>query len=59
MIELVGAKNLISKRSEHSREMTFDEIKNADPDIIIMMPCGFDVQRTITEYDKTLKNNQD
>jgi len=39
--------------------MTFDEIKNADPDIIIMMPCGFDVQRTITEYDKTLKNNQD
>ena len=59
MIELVGAKNLISKRSEHSREMTFDEIKNTDPDIIIMMPCGFDVQRTITEYDKTLKNNQD
>ena len=59
MIELVGAKNLISRRSEHSREMTFDEIKNADPDIIIMMPCGFDVQRTITEYDKTLKNNQD
>ena len=39
--------------------MCIRDRKNADPDIIIMMPCGFDVQRTITEYDKTLKNNQD
>ena len=47
MIESVGARNLISKKGEHSRKMTFDEIKNANPDIIILMPCGFDVERTI------------
>jgi len=58
MVELAGAENLISKKSEHSRKMTFDEIKNSDPDIIIMMPCGFDVQRTIKEYNMNLKNDQ-
>lgn len=59
MVELAGAENLMSKKSEHSRKMTFDEIKNSDPDIIIMMPCGFDVQRTIREYNMNLKNNQE
>ena len=57
MIEIVGAKNLISKKSEHSRKIMFDEIKDSDPDIIIMMPCGFNVQRTIEEYNNYLKSN--
>jgi len=59
MIDIVGAKNLISKRSEHSRKMTLDEIKKCDPDIIIMMPCGFNVERTILEYNKNLRNDPD
>ena len=59
MIDIVGAKNLISKRSEHSRKMTFDEIKDSDPDIIIMMPCGFNVERTILEYNKNLRDDPD
>ena len=59
MIDIVGAKNLISKRSEHSRKMTFDEIKYSDPDIIIMMPCGFNVERTILEYNKNLRDDPD
>jgi len=59
MIETVGAKNLISKKSEHSRKIMFDEIKNSDPDIIIMMPCGFNVERTIDEYNNNLKSDHD
>ena len=59
MIDIVGAKNLISKRSEHSRKMTFDEIKDSDPDIIIIMPCGFNVERTILEYNKNLRDDPD
>ena len=57
MIELVGAENLISKKGDRSRQMTFNEIEKADPDIIILMPCGFNVKRTINEYNKTLKIN--
>ena len=57
MIELVGAKNLISKKGDRSRQMTFNEIEKADPDIMILMPCGFNVKRTINEYNKILKIN--
>ena len=59
MVELVGGENLISKKSEHSRKMTFDEIKNSEPDIIIIMPCGFNVERTIMEYNKNLRDDHD
>lgn len=58
MIEISGGINLISKNGEHSRRLSIQEIIRAEPDIIIIMPCGFDVKRTISEYNKILKNNQ-
>ncbi|QLH04513.1 cobalamin-binding protein [Nitrosopumilus oxyclinae] len=58
MIEIAGGINMISKTGEHSRRSDIDEIINANPDIIILMPCGFDTQRTIKEYEKFLKNNE-
>ena len=57
MIEFAGGINLISKTGEHSRRMDLVEIKNSDPDIIILMPCGFDTVRTLSEYNAILKNN--
>ena len=58
MIELAGGINLISKTGEHSRRMNIDEVLNSNPDIIILMPCGFDTDRTISEYNSILKNNR-
>ena len=58
MIELAGGVNLISKTGDHSRRMDMTEVTNSDPDIIILMPCGFDTIRTMTEYDSILKNNR-
>jgi iron complex transport system substrate-binding protein len=59
MIEFAGGINMISKKGEHSRKMSFDEILKSDPEIIILMPCGFNAKRTIKEYNKILKNNLD
>ena len=39
--------------------MELEEIKEANPDIIVMMPCGFDVKRTISEYNSVLAENPD
>lgn len=58
MIEIAGGQNMISKTGEHSRRIKFEEIVKASPDVIILMPCGFDVNRTISEYNKILKNNE-
>ncbi len=58
MVQIAGGNNMISNVGEHSRRLDFEEISKAEPDIIIMMPCGFDAKRTISEYDKILKQNQ-
>ena len=58
MVEIAGGSNLVSVVGEHSRKMTIGEVESADPDIIIMMPCGFDTKRTISECTASLGKNQ-
>jgi iron complex transport system substrate-binding protein len=58
MVESAGGTNLVSTTGQHSRRMTIDEVEKADPDIIVMMPCGFDTKRTVEECTATLQNAQ-
>jgi iron complex transport system substrate-binding protein len=57
MIETSGGVNMITKSGDHSRKMDITEIENVNPDVIILMPCGFDVQKTISEYKRYLEKN--
>jgi len=50
MVDIAGGFNCISKRGEHSRTLEFKEVVDADPDIIVFMPCGFDVTRALREF---------
>ena len=59
MIKAAGGQNLISSEKIPSRKMQLEEIKNANPDIVVLMPCGFNVKRTIDEYGKVLSNNKE
>ncbi|MBI5859799.1 MAG: cobalamin-binding protein [Nitrosarchaeum sp.] len=58
MIKDAGGENMISRIGEHSRKLSMTEITESDPDIIIMMPCGFDIFRTISEYNKILRDSK-
>ena len=58
MIESAGGENLVSRQGEHSRRLDFKEISSKNPEIVVLMPCGFDVKRTIIEYENILKNNK-
>lgn len=59
MIEIAGGKNEISSKGEQSRRMKIEEIVHSDPDIIVLMSCGFDVERTVSEYKKILQKDLD
>jgi iron complex transport system substrate-binding protein len=61
MVEIAGGINGLSKPKEQSRRASIGEIKKFDPDKIILMPCGFTIDRTINEYKNTntLNNNQE
>jgi iron complex transport system substrate-binding protein len=54
MVEIAGGINGLSKSREKSRRTSIEEIKKFDPDKIILMPCGFNIDRSIKEYKNTI-----
>jgi iron complex transport system substrate-binding protein len=49
LVEMAGAVNLFGQAGMHSPWMTWPELVESDPDVIITMPCGFDLARTCAE----------
>ncbi len=46
---MAGGDNLFGRAGEHSPWMKFEELAAADPEVIMISPCGFDIARTLIE----------
>jgi iron complex transport system substrate-binding protein len=46
LVELAGGINLFGEAGGHSPWMTWAELVEQDPDVIVIMPCGFDIARS-------------
>ena len=49
LVELAGGENLFGEAGKHSPWMTWDDLRAADPDVIVILPCGFDIARSREE----------
>ena len=49
LVEMAGGINLFGEAGAHSPWMTWEQLVERDPDVIITMPCGFDLERTSRE----------
>jgi len=49
LIEMAGGINLFGEAGKHSPWMNWEDLVAAEPDIIIVSPCGFDIERTMQE----------
>lgn len=49
MIQIAGGQDVLAQPGSPSIMVTWDEVLEAAPDILIIMPCGFSVDRTRTE----------
>jgi iron complex transport system substrate-binding protein len=49
LTEMLGAENLFGSAGAHSPWMEWDDVLKADPDVIVCMPCGYDLKRTRAE----------
>ena len=58
MVEIAAGINGISVVGEPSRRMKIQEAIAFEPDIIVLMPCGFDINRTKQEYSKLAANKE-
>ncbi|MFA6945224.1 MAG: ABC transporter substrate-binding protein, partial [Pedobacter sp.] len=56
IIETAGGVSVLAEKGKHSAYVSFEDIQNADPDIIVIMPCGFSVQRTLQEIGLLLEH---
>jgi iron complex transport system substrate-binding protein len=43
LVEMAGAVNRLGTKGEHSPWLTWDELSAADPDVVIVLPCGYDI----------------
>lgn len=49
LVEIAGGESILASAGKHSPFVDFDSIKSENPDILVIMPCGFSVQRTLQE----------
>lgn len=50
MVEIAGGQEVLGKAGLQSERIAPERILEAQPGIIVLMPCGFSLQRTIQEY---------
>ncbi len=58
MVEVAEGINGISRKGEPSRRMGWSEALDFDPQIIVLMPCGFDTDRTMRELWRIERNEE-
>jgi iron complex transport system substrate-binding protein len=49
LIDMAGGVNLFGTAGQHSPYLTWDELWAADPDRIVIMPCGYDIATSTGE----------
>ncbi|SKB86240.1 cobalamin-binding protein [Daejeonella lutea] len=55
LVDIAGGNAILALNGHHSPFVDFQEIVQEDPDIIVVMPCGFSIQRTLQEINLLLQ----
>ncbi|MCZ0935906.1 MAG: cobalamin-binding protein [Gemmatimonadetes bacterium] len=51
MVELAGGRNLAGEAGRPSREVSWEEIGDLDPDALLLMPCGYGLEAARRDAD--------
>ncbi len=49
LVAMAGGENLFGRAGEHSGRLEFDALRAADPDVVVVAPCGFSMRHTMAE----------
>ena len=58
LVELAGGEEGLAEKWGISREVGWDEVEQYQPDYIMVMPCAFNMERTITESREHLTEQE-
>ncbi len=51
MIDLAGGIAVLAQAGEKSIRLTWEQVRDADPEILLVMPCGYNLPQTIAQYE--------
>ena len=46
LVRMAGGENVFGLAGEHSPWMTWEQLLEMDPDVAVVLPCGFDIRRS-------------
>jgi iron complex transport system substrate-binding protein len=49
LVEMAGGVNLFGAAGKHAPWMTWEQLRERDPDVIVVLPCGYDLATTRRE----------
>jgi iron complex transport system substrate-binding protein len=49
LVEMAGGVNLFGSAGRHAPWLSWEELCRRDPDVLLLLPCGFDIERTRQE----------
>jgi iron complex transport system substrate-binding protein len=52
LVQIAGGENLFGVAGQHSPWMTWEDLVARDPDVIVVMPCGWDISKARQEATK-------
>ncbi len=53
MVEIAGGLEVLGKADLKSERLSPERIIETQPEVIVLMPCGFSLERTVEEYQRT------
>ena len=59
LVEMAGGEDVFGTAGEHAPWITWDDLKAADPDVIVFMPCGFGLERSAEEAHLLMDRHPD
>ncbi|WPU99475.1 cobalamin-binding protein [Mucilaginibacter sp. cycad4] len=54
LVNIAGGTPVLAQEGKHSPYVEWDDILQQDPEIIVVMPCGFSIERTMREINLLL-----
>jgi iron complex transport system substrate-binding protein len=52
-VRLAGGWELLGEEGGRSVETTWGAVREVDPEILVLMPCGYDLGETVAEWERT------
>jgi len=55
LVSIAGGVPILAENGKHSPYVKWEDIQQQNPDVIVVMPCGFSIGRTMKEVDLLLQ----